>query len=122
MQRIKRTLPTPKAALLIGCVSVGVSPFVVAYDDPLTVLWLSIALTAMGISASIMSTVLDDISTPLFFAVAICLNLALFSLPALAIFGAFRKRLPDLASLLILSWLVFYVLALFVLFVPSQFP
>ena len=95
MQRIKRTLPTPTASLLIGCVSVGVSTFVVTYDDPLTALWLFVGLTAVGISDSIMSTVPDDISIPLFFAVASCLNLGLFSLPALAIFGAFRKRLPE---------------------------
>ena len=72
----------------------------------------------MQISASIMSTSIDEANIPLFFAVATCLNLALFSLPALAIFGVFRKRLPDVASFLILSWLVFYLLALFVLFKP----
>ena len=30
-------------------------------------------------------------------------NVALFSLPALAIFGVFRQRLPDVSSFLILS-------------------
>ena len=57
-----------------------------------------------------------------FVVAAMCLNVTLFFLPALAIVGVLRKRSPGMASFLVLSWLLFYLLAFLVLFRPDTFP
>ena len=71
---------------------------------------------------SISSSGPEDGNILLGLAVFTCLNVTLFTLPALAAFGVFRKRLPEVASFLILGWSVFYLLTLFVWFIPTRFP
>ena len=130
-------LPSPKAALLIGCVLVGASGFIIylgMYHTYLPVDRLIDLIQRSGIPGGSLLygiylftnlVVLDSLGIRdwqnvyadlLYIAAPTCLNLALFSLPALAIFGVFRTRLPQVASILILSWLVFYLLAFWVLF------
>ena len=120
--RIKLELPSPKATLLIGCALVGASTFVILYENPWTVLGIFVGVLALQISAAITSSRLEDVNIPLFFAVTTCLNVALFSLPALAIFRGHQKRFPERVSYLVIAWLVFYLVVLLVPFIPFRYP
>ena len=134
IRKINLKLPSPTAALLIGCVLVGASGFIIYLSmyfpvdrliDPIQRSGVPGGSLIYGIFLFTNLIVLDSLGIRdlqnvyadlLYIAAPTCLNLVLFSLPALAILGAFRTRLPQVASILILSWLVFYLLAFWVLF------
>ena len=127
MKRTRLTLPSPKAALLVGCLLVGASTFLYGPDiNPMGGLSYDIAL----FTAITLDTIIPGITewqNPylyylVFVVAAMCLNMTLFFLPALAIVGVLRKRLRGMASFLVLSWLLFYLLAFLVLFRPDTFP
>ena len=113
---IKLRLPSPKAALLFGCVIVG--PSTALYDLG-GGLGAFVALTAAGTLEIIFPGIITEwqnlYAYLLIGAAVTCLNLALFSLPALAIVRVFRESPPGMASFLVLSWLVFYLLHFLVL-------
>ena len=104
-------LPSPKALLLIGCAIVGASTVVFLFVEPTIGLAGFIELLVFySTVGSIEYTSVPWWYVPLWLALCTCLNVALFSLPAFAIIGVFRRRSPA-ASFLVLSWMVSYLLA-----------
>ena len=117
MKRIKLTLSSPKAILLISCVLVGASTLALMLFRP----W---PWTRLAMDIQIFSEYFGDIIVPgtyesqgivpIQLALATSLNLALFSLPALPVVVLFGRRFPDVISRLVIGWLVVYLLVLFV--------
>ena len=125
--RINLKPPPPNAVMRISCFIVGASTFLYGPEIALRG-WLSyfIAILTTGLLETIipggMSHWQNAYGYMLFFAVALSLNVALFSLLPLAIVRVYQKVAPGLGSFLIIAWLIFYLLLFFVLFEPSQFP
>ena len=113
----------PDAVLVASAGFVGATtallPFVTGYG---TVLFQTVVLSAWGLVAWGLSSEYADRHHLPVWLVALGLNLLLFLIPGVAIWLIARRRWPRLCVGLVLSWLVFYLALLLVLFPATDGP
>lgn len=119
-------IPSPRAVFFASCACVGATPLYFFFENPHTILALNVMLIPFFYVDYLWP--IHDLSAlswqlvPMY-ASSMLLNVVLFALPALAVRGMFWKfSLPNVASLILIGWLAFYMLMLFVFFEPAHFP
>ena len=113
-----RALPFLVATAVVLTSTVAL-PFITGYG---TNLFQVVALGAWGLVALVASGEFADLNHWVVWPVAAILNLALFSIPALAIFLTTRKRSGVFFTVTLSLWLAFYLACLFVLFPATDGP
>ncbi len=108
---------TPKQALLCGIITAALAtvgmPFITGYG---TVLAQVVGLGAWALLASISSGVFADQHHEVLWPIAGALNIVLFSLVAVPVYIAIRRRAPGAFVLFVTLWALFYIGCLFFLF------
>jgi len=120
---ITNSVSRPRTILILGIVLVAFStaalPSITGYG---TSLFQVVGLVAWKLVAAFTSGAIADQHHAFVWSVAAFLNVALFGLPASAVFWFLRKRAPKLCIFLLGAWLVFYFASLFVLFPATDGP
>ena len=113
----------PRRVLFTSIAAVGSStiflPFVTGYG---TILYQIVVLNAWGIVAKVSSGRFADLHHRPVWLVALFLNLAFFLILALPIYRLAKNRLPLLSVIAVVSWTLFYLGSLFVLFPATDGP
>lgn len=116
-------LSPPAKTFLVGAGLVAMStaflPWITGYG---TVLFQVTVLGAWNIVAALSSTTFADQNHGPMWLVAVVLNVAVFSLPGLAIFWLTRTRWSWFGVVGLSAWAAFYLSALFVLFPATDGP
>jgi hypothetical protein len=106
------------AAAAVG-ISAALIPVIHSYP---TTLYLVVGLCAWGILAYIKTGPFADGHIGLVLTAAVLLHIFCFSIPAVAIWGGFRRSRPSRGSALVGIWCVCYLLFLFLFFPASAGP
>ena len=106
-------------SVAIVAMSTAVLPAITGYG---TQLFQIVVLVAWGLVARATSGAFADQHDFVVWVVALLLNVLLFSIPAGAVFLMLRRRAPQLCTVLIAAWLLFYLASLFFLFPATDGP
>jgi hypothetical protein len=114
---------TPTRTLLGSTAVVGVStialPWIHGYG---TGLFQIVVLGAFAIVAAVSSNAYADLHHGPVWCVALSINVLLFIIPAALIFFATNGRWPRASTTGILTWCIFYLACLFILFPATDGP
>ena len=115
---------TASTRTLIGCLvvvalSAAAFPYVTGYGMQL---FQVVVLGAWALVAAATSGAFADQHHFVVWPLATVLNVILFSLLSLPAYFILRRRAPKFLSLFLISWLIFYVCCLFVLFPATDGP
>jgi hypothetical protein len=114
---------SPNTTLLASTGAVGASTFflygVTGYG---TILGQVVVLGAWAIVAAVTSGEFADLNDGFVWSVVLLLNIALFLVPAIALWLARRSRWPLAGSISIVIWCCFYISALFGFFPATDGP
>ena len=116
MKRPDRIFITSATAVAL---STAAFPYVPGYG---TRLFQAVILGAWSLIARLSSGQFADHHTGIVWVVTFLLNMIGFSSLAAPTWAIFRNRAPNLASILVICWTIFYVAMLFVLFPATTGP
>ena len=116
MRNPDKTLIGAEAAVALTTLTF---PFVTGYG---TVLFQVVVLGAWGIVARLTSGQFADLHHGALWAVALVLNVTVFSLIAVPVWALFRARAPRFSTTAVVLWCALYVALLFVLVPATDGP
>jgi hypothetical protein len=114
---------TPSTVLLAcACAVALATPVLFHVHGYGTILLQLVVLGAWGLLAAVSSGAYADHHYWLVMALAVVVNVVLFSVPAVAIVAATARRSPAIAKWAIAAFFAFYLLSLFILFPATDGP
>jgi hypothetical protein len=123
LSQVDSAVKRPDRIFITSAIAVALStatfPYVPGYG---TQLFQAVMLGAWSLIARLSSGQFADRHTGIVWVVTFLLNMIGFSSIGAPTWAIFRNRAPNFASILVISWTIFYVAMLFVLFPATTGP